>query len=177
MKFTPGAGRFVSDSERCPVPLGEANRPQGHPHLTAYGTGRMWAVGAKWMYSGIGFVHPSAPCQCWNCRFHIDSFGRVFAPETQRCQVAVLDPNGNLVLHMGKYGSVEDGTPLVREGGPANTRSIGGDEVSLAYACYLATHTDRRLYVADAGNARILSVRLNYHVTERIPLKEVRDIE
>jgi hypothetical protein len=31
------------------------------------------------------------------------------------------------------------------------------------------------LSIADAGNARILSVKLDYHVTERLPLKAVPD--
>ncbi len=39
------------------------------------------------------------------------------------------------------------------------------------YACYVAAHTDRRLFIADAGNARIVSVKLDYHATERVPLK------
>ena len=46
--------------------------------------------------------------------------------------------------------------------------AIGGDEVALFHACYLATHSDRRLFIADAGNARIVSVKLNYHATERV---------
>jgi hypothetical protein len=45
----------------------------------------------------------------------------------------------------------------------------------VACACYVATHTDHRLYIADAGNARIVSVLLTYHTTERVPLKDVED--
>ena len=40
---------------------------------------------------------------------------------------------------------------------------------------YVATHTDRRLFIADQGNARILSVKLGYHAEERVALKEVQD--
>ena len=58
-------------------------------------------------------------------------------------------------------------------GGPPSPRSIGGDEVALMYACYVATHTDRRLFIADAGNARIVSVKLGYHTEERVWLKDV----
>jgi len=47
--------------------------------------------------------------------------------------------------------------------------------VGLFHACYLATHTDRRLFIADAGNARILSVKLGYHATEKVELKDVPD--
>ena len=54
-------------------------------------------------------------------------------------------------------------------------RSVGGDEVALFDACYVATFTDRRLFIADGGNARILSVKLDYHATHRVPLKDVHD--
>jgi len=34
-------------------------------------------------------------------------------------------------------------------------------------------HTDRRLFISDLANARIVSVKLAYHVTEKIQLKDV----
>jgi len=36
---------------------------------------------------------------------------------------------------------------------------IGGDEVALCHGAYVAAHTDRRLFIADAGNQRILSAQ------------------
>ena len=51
-------------------------------------------------------------------------------------------------------------------------RSVGGNEVALFHAAYVGTHTDRRLFIADAGNARIVSVKLDYHATETVGLKE-----
>jgi hypothetical protein len=39
----------------------------------------------------------------------------------------------------------------------------------------VASHTDRRLVIADAGNARIQSVKLGYHAEEKIALKDVPD--
>jgi hypothetical protein len=130
--------------------------------------------GADWFYGGVGFCTPGA-CVCWNCRFDLDYFNRSFAPEPLHYSVAVLDSNGNLILRIGKYGNADDGKPLVAEGGPANPRSIGGDEAALFHACYVATHTDRRVFIADAGNARILSVKLGYHAEERIALKDMQD--
>jgi hypothetical protein len=175
-KFQAGKGRLISDSGRVRIPLGEQNRPEGEPDLVV-SRGRMWAVGAEWMYTGIGFVRPGGPCQCWNCRFDLDYFARSFAPETQRCQVAVLDTNGNLIVRVGKYGNVDDGIPQVTKGGPVAPRRVGGDEVALAYAAYVTTHTDRRLFIADAGNARIVSVKLGYHASEMVPLKDVVEEE
>jgi hypothetical protein len=105
-------------------------------------------------------------------RAALDYFRRTFVPETQHCSVAVLDSNGNVILRIGQYGTVDDGVPLVKDGGPARPRSIGGDEVALFYAPFVATHSDCRLFIADPGNQRLLSVKLDYHATERVFLTE-----
>jgi hypothetical protein len=155
-----------------PIPLAPEGQPKRPPDIAGYTTG--WVEGADWFYGGVGFCTPGA-CVCWNCRFDVDYFNRSFAPEPLLYSVAVLDSSGNLILRVGKYGNVDDGKPSVPAGGPANPRSIGGDEVGLFYACYVAADTDKRLFIADAGNARILSVKLDYHATERVPLKDVPD--
>ena len=106
----------------------------------------------------------------------MDKLGRSFAPENLRNQVAVLDTNGNLILRIGRTGNVDDGKPsgpVSLE--PPNPVSIGGDEVALMYANYVGVHTDRRLFIADTGNMRIVSVKLGYHAEEKVALKDVPD--
>ena len=88
---------------------------------------------------------------------------------------ACLDADGNLILRVGKYGNVDDGGPLIAEAGPATPRSIGGDEVALFRACCVGNHTDRRLFIADAGNGRIVSVKVGYHATAMVSLRNVPD--
>ena len=90
--------------------------------------------------------------------------------ETHRSDVVVIDTSGNTVLRIGKYGNIEDGLPLIKDGGPKNPRSIGGDEVAIISVKFLATHTDKRLFVADIANQRILSIKLLYHTEEKIKL-------
>lgn len=87
--------------------------------------------------------------------------------------MAVLDSNGNLITRVGQYGNVDDGKPLDGKGGPPNPRSIGGDETGIFHAAYVGTHSDKRLFISDAGNARIVSVKMNYHTEEKISLKDV----
>ena len=168
IKFKPGAGKFTRPGG-AGVPIRLGKRPTEPMHLHGF-----WVEGAEWFYPGVGRAI-SWSCSCANSRFVTDYYARSFAPEYDRFSVAVLDTNGNLIARIGKYGNVEDGKPLVPAGGPPHARSIGGDEVALFDACYVATHTDRRLFVADAGNARIVSVRLQYHTTERAALKDVGD--
>ena len=172
MKFKPNKGKLYA-TRRAPIPLSDNIDTEQLPKLRGYGTD-YYVRGAEWIYPGIGYVHPGAPCQCWNCRFTIDTFGRVFAPETYRSQIAVLDTNGNLMMHIGTYGNVDDGVPLVKDMRfrTRNPRSVGGDEVALAYANYTAVFTDHRLFIYDAANDRILSVKLDYHKTEFVPLEQ-----
>ncbi len=177
MKFTPGQARIRVPSG-APVPLTEKPDRPGDVHT--YG-GSPWVEGAHWFYGGVGWGGFSGywggarGCHCPNPRFVIDYFARSFTPEHHRYNVGVLDANGNLILRVGQYGNVDDGEPLVKDGGPPNPRSIGGDEVALFDTRVVATHTDRRLFVDDFGNARVVSVKLDYHTDETVALQDVPD--
>mgnify|MGYP006284154861 CR=1 FL=1 len=175
IKFKRGRGRFITAGSRgLPLPLPAEQRPDVPPQLgtTPFRGEAYWVRDAEWMYPGVGFGR-TWNCYCWNARFTVDAFGRSFLPQFIRCQVAVLDTNGNLVMQIGRYGNVDDGKPLVTDQRfrTQTPRSIGGDEVALMYANYTGTHSDRRLFIADAGNGRILSVKLGYHTEERLSLK------
>jgi hypothetical protein len=169
MKFPPGKGKIVSDDGRAPIPLSAENRPARPPDLVNL-PGNAWVEGAEWFYGGVGWhgKNHGLGCGCRNTRFALDCFGRSFAPEIDRYSVAVLDTSGNVILRVGRYGNVDDGAPLVPAGGPAATRAIGGDEVALVHGAYVATQT-------DIGNYRIVSVKLDYHATEKVRLRDVPD--
>ncbi len=173
MKFTPGESRLLSP-RGAPVPLAE--KPDRPHDVRGYSTSA-WAEGAHWLYTGLGWggKNPGTGCACPNARFAFDYLARSFTPEIDRYNVGVLDSNGNLILRVGQYGNVDDGEPLVERGGPPNPRSIGGDETALKFAPYVATHTDHRLFIADPGNARIVSVKLGYHTDELVSLKDIPD--
>jgi hypothetical protein len=176
IKVRPEGARIMSSKKDNPVPLG-ATRPNGPAQLTRGSDGQMWVDGAAWMYGGVGFggfnsSKGGGGCACWHARFALDSYARSFVPEVDHFSVAVLDSNGNLILRLGQYGNVDDGRPLISTGGPKNPKSLGGDEVALFHAAYVAAHTDRRLFIADGGNARILSVKLGYHLEKRVSLAE-----
>ncbi|MCG3178562.1 MAG: hypothetical protein BIFFINMI_00890 [Phycisphaerae bacterium] len=172
MKFAPGKGKIVSDSDRCPIRLPADDKPKRSPDLTLL-PGHAWVEGAQWFYGGVGWhgKNHGLGCGCRNTRFALDYFGRSFAPEVDRYSVAVVDTAGNLILRIGRCGNVDDGVPLIAEGGPAGTRAIGGDEVALMHGAYVATQTDRRVFVADIGNYRVVSILLGYHAEERVALK------
>ncbi|MFO7898057.1 MAG: hypothetical protein R6V58_03235 [Planctomycetota bacterium] len=176
IKFAPKTG-LVYSTRNTPIPLSKERRPDRPPDLANAGHGRAWVEGAAWLFGGLGWggKNRGIGCDCWNCQFDLDYFRRAFAPETDRYSVAVIDGNGNLICRFGTYGNVDDGMPLVREGGPPHPRSIGGGEVALCHGAYVAVHTDRRAFITDNGNARVLSVELGYHRTETVRLGDVAD--
>lgn len=177
MKCTPKKTKIVSTGGGPEIPLAKENYPSRPPQLENQMIGTAWAEGAQWMYGAVGFdgfnPHTGWGCACWNSRFALDYFSRSFAPEVDHYSVAVLDANGNLILRVGRYGNVDDGMPRVKDGGPPNPHSIGGDEVALFHSAYLSVQSDKFLYLADPGNGRILSVKLNYHATETAALKDL----
>jgi len=166
IKVKARKAKIINSGKGLPFPAAGAARPNRPLDF-----GNSWIEDAEWMYGGVGFSGGAA-CVCWNARPALDLLGRSFVTELARFRVAVLDTNGNLILRVGKYGNVDDGVPLIKQGGPANPRAAGGDEVALFHPSYVGTHSDRRLFIADYGNYRILSVKLGYHAEERISLAD-----
>lgn len=167
IKVAPGKAKVLSQ-HGAPIPLTAEAQPTRPPDLQGNGGGTSWIDGAEWMYGGVGWDGKNAPvggaCGCWNARFTFDYFARSFAPEIDRYKIAVLDSNGNLILRIGQYGNADSA-------GPRSIVPLGGDEVGIVHGAYLATHTDRRLFIADLANDRIFSVKLDYHLTEKVQLR------
>ncbi len=171
LKVGPKQSKTISPSTGLKIPIAKETAPKRPLDLQGMTTG--WVEGAEWFYGNVGFCTPRG-CICWNSRFDLDYFNRSFGPEPLTYSVGVVDSAGNLIVRLGRYGNVDDGKPLVPDGGPKNVRAIGGDEVSLMYGCYVASHTDKRLFIADAGNARMLSIKLNYHKEARLKVSDVK---
>ncbi len=166
MKFKPGKGRFLTANKPM---VALAEKPKRKPE-----SGRGWVEGAEWAY---GWASSGSTNHCWcrHAQFKVDYFGRSFVPESDRFSIAVLDTNGQLIMRVGRCGNVDDGKPLIASTNGAVHRSIGGDEVALFDAHYVNTQTDKRLFIGDIGNGRVMSVKLDYHVNERVALKNIKD--
>lgn len=171
IKAKAGNAKVLTDRETT-IPLPKSSEPSRKPELTNANAfdGNSWVENAEWLYGGVG-IDGKGPCHCEaNSQIALDYFKRSFVVETHRSDVVVIDTSGNTVLRIGKYGNIEDGLPLIKDGGPKNPRSIGGDEVAIISVKFLATHTDKRLFLADIANQRILSIKLFYHTEEKIKL-------
>jgi len=154
--------------DRAIVPLTKDSQPDRKPEVQNNQLGSGWVEGAEWFYGGVGFSGknggPGGGCDCYNARFAFDYLSRSFAPEIDHCSVAVLDSAGNLILRIGQYGNLDSA-------GPKSAVPLKGDGVGLFYAPYVATQTDKKLYIADPGNGRVVSVNLSYHASEKVALK------
>jgi len=183
IKFRPGKGKVITSGDqivtgeegvKVPVPFGKAPDSAGPTHIAGgWHQAAAWVQGAEWLYGGVGFS--SGGDTTWNARCALDLYARSFAPEPDRFNIAVLDTNGNLIMRIGKCGNLEDGKPLVPDPAIKETRSIGGDEVAIMHACYVGVQSDKRLFISDAGNRRIASVKIGYATEEKIALKDVPD--
>jgi hypothetical protein len=157
-KFKSKKGRFLT-SESSPLPLEKSNIPQRTQEIAG-----LWAENFDWTYGGVGFGGFNvAGCACWFARFKLDYFARSFAPEPMQYGVSVLDANGNLITRIGKYGNADSC-------GPNSKEPLGGDEVGLIHPCFVGVHTDKRLFISDVGNDRIVSVKLDYYVNKILPI-------
>jgi len=172
VKVKPKESKVLNDAEsksrypNPPIALKPDDKPKRN-HDTFNGSGE-WYLNAEWLYGGLifsgkGDLDTGGGCSCWNGRFALDLYGRSFAPETDHYSVAILDSNGNLMLRVGQYGNRDSA-------GPGSQVPLGGDEVGLFHAQYVGVDTDRRLFIADIGNARVLSVKLDYHRSVVLPV-------
>ena len=168
IKVAPGKAKVLCLN--APLPLAESNAPKRPMDIAGAGLPGAWVEGAEWMYGGVGYDGKNAGvgCGCWNARMAFDYFARTFAPELDRYHVAVLDASGNLIMRIGRYGNADSA-------GPKSLVPLGGDEVGMVHGAYLATITDKRLFVADTASDRIFSVKLDYNITEKVALKDLPD--
>ena len=141
--------------------------PKGEEPQRPRETDEFWVEGAQWVYGASPCSTLMWRCNCRSGRFKTDDFGRSFVPEPWRYSIGVLDTNGNLIARFGRYGNADSA-------GPKGLVPLGGDEIGLFDPQYVAVQTDRRLFIADVGNGRIVSAKLDYHATERVPLSAAK---
>jgi hypothetical protein len=110
-----------------------------------------WVENCRWLYAGASPIVPGG-CSCPYLRHHTDWYKRSFVPEAYRHSFGVLDTNGNLLMHLGRYGNADC------------------ESVSFSYAPCI-TGTDNYLCVSDPGNERLVVMRLDYHTRETVQVR------
>jgi hypothetical protein len=123
-----------------------------------YGKGEMWVEGAEWLYAGAGPVIASG-CTCASMRPHLDWFKRSYVPEAYRRSLGILDTNGNLIMHLGRYGNNDDVLAL----------KPGAEDLRMFIPRFVSG-TDNYLAFDDWGE-RLVVLKLNYHAEETVPIR------
>jgi hypothetical protein len=151
VKVPPQRARFLLQNAAVPV-----EPPPARP-VDWEGTGlkspATWVEGASWMYAGPTPVSASG-CTCPSSRFHLDWYKRCYVPEGYRHSIGILDTNGNLVMHLGRYGNHDDA--LAMRENPADIR--------LTLPRFISG-TDNYLCFDDWGE-RLVVLRLEYHAQD-----------
>ncbi|HUT33634.1 MAG TPA: hypothetical protein VNE39_09155 [Planctomycetota bacterium] len=159
-KFAPTGGRLLGQGDVVKL----EQLPDRPAEFTAYGWGKLWSRNMYWAYPGYDQMHflggGQYPCLCATCRFDSDPYGRSFVPKAYQFCVGIVDTNGNVICELGRYGNPES---------PAMKR--GDTDIGIAHCSFLATESDRWLYLNDDGNSRVLRVKLGYKAEETVPLK------
>jgi hypothetical protein len=106
-----------------------------------------WVKGAEWLYAGASPI-VSGGCSCPSMRHHLDWYKRSYVPEAYRHSIAILDTNGNLIMHPGRYGNFDSACSPKAEIGITMLRFVSG--------------TDNYLCFEDWGE-RLVVMKLGYH--------------
>ncbi|OAI48998.1 hypothetical protein AYO44_00935 [Planctomycetaceae bacterium SCGC AG-212-F19] len=159
-KFAPKGGRLIRDFN-TPVKLEDL--PKRPPDFLS--GGRIWGQNMFWAAPGMDQLHfvdeagTGYPCECYHCKFDTDVYGRSFLPRAYAYHVAVLDTNGNRICTIGRFGNPDK--PAMKP---------GDTDIGLGQCSYLATVSDKWLYIADDSNMRIIRVKLGYHTEQRVAI-------
>jgi len=139
------------------VPMDE--KPARPPEVAFHGTPPTlcWVEGAKWLYAGASPIKESG-CNCPQMRACLDWYKRSFVPEAYRHSIGVLDTNGNLILHIGRYGNLDSGD------GAKSRIPVGGDNIAMSF-CENVAVTDNYLCYDDFCE-RVAVLKLNYYAVE-----------
>jgi hypothetical protein len=162
-KVKPGKVRILLKEAKIALdPL-----PEKRPDITGsrgYG-GPAWIEGTEWIYAGMSPLMIISGCSCPSSRPHLDWHKRSFVPETYRHSIGVLDTNGNLIMHIGRYGNFDSGN------GAKSRIPIGGDNIAMNLVRFISG-TDDYLVFDDWGE-RLTVVRLNYHEEAVAPISGI----
>ncbi|MFC1671697.1 hypothetical protein ACFL01_01045 [Planctomycetota bacterium] len=120
-----------------------------------------WVDGAAWLYAGAS-PNVSTGCSCPTQRMHLDWYKRSFVPEAYRHSFGVLDTNGNLIMHLGKYGNWDSAM------GSKSKIRVGGDDIAVFVPRYISG-TDNYL-VYESWSERLTVLKIDYHAEETVAI-------
>jgi hypothetical protein len=123
--------------------------------------------GVVQVYPGLGsFSGSRGCCACRSPRFDLDSYGRLYLPNTITFDVRVLDNAGNEISKFGAYGNFD--SQWVPEDSKDRKPLVATPEIPLGWPLS-AGASEKKIYVGDLYNRRVVRVDKKYaaeHVCE-----------
>lgn len=162
VKAKPKDVRWLLKDAAVPIEPPPARTPDliGHEPF-GFHQGEAWVENVEWIYGGATPL--ALGCTCPSMRPCIDWYKRSFVTEAYRHSIGILDTNGNLIMHVGRYGNLDNGN------GPNSKFPLGGDNISMYLPRFLST-TDDRLCFDDWGE-RLVVLKLAYQAEESVGVK------
>jgi hypothetical protein len=159
-------GKLTVWMNNAPIPMDAP--PKREPDVRGSGShhsngDKVWMEGVDWMYAGASPIVVSQPCSCFQLRAHLDWYKRSYVPEVYRHSVGILDSNGNVIMHLGRYGNF-DSVPGGKDGAKP-----GGTDIGMTSVRYISG-TDNYLAFEDWGEKMVV-LRLEYHAQETAPVR------
>jgi hypothetical protein len=149
----PRAQRGRPAPKRSPL-IDVANAPAGAARFrSGYLAREIRVVGAKWRYGGVGIIPTSdtnwgdPSCVCQTSHLAVDGFGRTFAPNVFGFCVEMIDPAGNRIARLGRYGNADGNR----------------GEIAFAWPNFISVAAGK-VYVADPLNQRVSIIAFRYAV-------------
>ncbi len=127
------------------------------------GGNKGWVEGAAWLYAGASPI-VAGSCSCPRQHLGLDWYKRAYVPEQYRHSIGILDTNGNLIMHLGRYGNFDSGM------GPKSLIPVGGDGIGMS-AVRNVSATDNYV-VFDEGGERLMVLKLNCHAEETVAIHQ-----
>jgi hypothetical protein len=153
MKTAGGPARLLFAN--AAVPLDPAPDRPPDTGSTWGDPGPGYAEGMEWLYAGASPIVRSGGCSCPRQHLGLDWFKRVYVPEGYRHSIGILDGNGNLILHVGRYGNFDDAP------GGKNGARPGGTDIGMMLVRFVSA-TDNYLAYGDWGE-KLVVLKLEYH--------------
>ncbi|MEX0717268.1 MAG: hypothetical protein WD066_11810 [Planctomycetaceae bacterium] len=178
IKFKPGGGRIGTQEEGTKVTIGfggdettitKGNPQSGEERILEFG-GTATLEGAIWQREVVSLVPLTTgtggnyTCSCEQLRFALDGFGRVFAPDTLRFQLAVVDTNGELIGRFGNYGNRDE------QRGESRAKRSGKPALRFAWPRLVAAN-DHAVYVYDDVNGALLRAPIAYATEKSVAIE------
>jgi DNA-binding beta-propeller fold protein YncE len=106
-------------------------------------------------------------CVCRTPRFDLDPYGRLYIPNAVTCSTRIVDNAGNVIAEFGAYGNFDSQWAAA---GSTQKPIVNTPPIPMAWPIGAGT-SEKKIYIADMMNRRVVRLDPNYAATETVAVK------